>query len=98
MIDNCIGDKEICDMWQAHYKTLLNSVRISCSKTFVERELHSFKDSSIVFCPIDIFNALKNAETGKACEVDGLAAEHFIYADVIIHLYLFLLSNCFILH
>ena len=65
MIDNCIGDKEICDMWQAHYKTLLNSVKISSSKAFVERELHSIKDSSIVFRPIDIFNALKNAKTGK---------------------------------
>ena len=59
MIDNCIGDKEICDMWQAHYKTLLNSVKISSSKVFVERELHSIKDSSIVFRPIDMFNALK---------------------------------------
>ena len=41
MIDNCIGDKKICDMWQAHYKTLLNSVKISSSKAFVERKLHS---------------------------------------------------------
>ena len=54
-------------MWQAHYKTLLNSVKISSSKAFVERELHSIKDSSIVFRPIDIFDALKNAKTGKAC-------------------------------
>ena len=98
MIDNCIGDKEICDLWQAHYKTLLNSVKISSSKAFVERELHSIKDSSIVFRPIDIFNALKNAKTGKACGVDGLAAEHFIYADAIIHVHLSLLFNCFITH
>ena len=91
MIDNCIGDKEICDMWQAHYKTLLKSVKISSSRTFFDRELHSIKDSSIVFRPIDIFNALKNAKTGKACGVDGLAAKHFIYA--IIHVHLSLLFN-----
>ena len=98
-IDNCIGDKEVCDMWQAHYKTLLNSVKISSSKAFVERELYSIKDSSIVvFRPIDIFNALKNAKTVKACGVDGLAAEHFIYADAIIHVHLSLLFNCFISH
>ena len=66
MIDNCIGDKEICDMWQAHYKTLLSSVKISSSKAFVERELHSIKDSSIVFRPIDIFNAFKNAKNWKS--------------------------------
>ena len=49
MIDNCIGDKEICDMWQAHYKTLLNSVKISSSKAFVERELHSIDKSTLFF-------------------------------------------------
>ena len=26
MIDKCIGEKDICDMWQAHYRNLLNSV------------------------------------------------------------------------
>ena len=31
-VDNCIGDKEICDMWQTHYKQLLNSVVTSSSK------------------------------------------------------------------
>ena len=35
---------------------------------------------------------------GKACGVDGLAAEHFIYANKIIHVYLSLLFNCFISH
>ena len=98
MVDNCIGEKEICNMWQAHYKTLLNSVEISSSKAFVERELHSIKDLSIVFCSIDIFNALKIAKTAKACGVDRLAAEHFIYADDITHVHLFLLFNCFISH
>ena len=85
MVDNCIGDKEICDMWQTHYKQLLNSVETSSSKKNVQSELHSIGDSSVIFCPVDIFNALKNAKTGKACGVDGLAAEHFIYADAIIH-------------
>ena len=73
-----------------------NCVKISSSKAFVERELHSIKDSSIVFRLIDIFNAFKNAKTGKSCREDGLAAEHFIYADAIIHVHLSLLFNCFI--
>ena len=30
--------------------------------------------------------------------VDGLAAEHFIYADAIIHIHISLLFNCFISH
>ena len=52
----------------------------------------------LFFCPVDIFNELKNANTGKACGVDGLAAEHFIYADAIIHIHLSLLFNCLISH
>ena len=80
-----VGDKEICDMWRTHYKQLLNSVVTSSSKKIAQSELHSIADSSVIFCPVDIFNALKNAKTGKACGVDGLAAEHFIHADAIIH-------------
>ena len=85
-------------MWQAHYKKLLNSVDSSKSKESVERRLHSIKDTTIVFRPVDIFNALKSTKTGKACGVDGLAAEHFIHASPIIHVYLSMLFNCFITH
>ena len=67
-------------MWQAQYKKLLNSVDSSKSKESVERKLHSIKDTTIVFRPVDIFNAIKSTKTG----VDGLAAEHFIYVSSII--------------
>ena len=65
---------------------MLNSIETSRSKKFVRCQLYSIGDSSIIFYPVDIFNPLKNAKTGKACGVDGLAAEHFIYSDAIIHL------------
>ena len=85
MINNCVGEKDICDMWQAHYKDLLNSVESFKSKEFVKRKLTSIADSSIVFTPVDTFKALKNTKEKKeACRVDGLAAEHFIYANPII--------------
>ena len=77
---------------------MLNSVETSSSKKNVQFELHSIGDSSVIFCPVDIFDALKNVKTGKACGVDGLAAEHYIYADAIIHIHLSLLFNCFISH
>ena len=60
-----------------HYKQLLNSVETSSSKKIVQSELQSIGNSSVNFCPVDIFNALKNAKTSKACGVDWLAAEHF---------------------
>ena len=86
-------------MWQAHYKNLPNSVDSSKSKQSVERELHSIKESAIVFRPVDIFNAHKSTKTGKACGVDGPAAEHFNPASPISHVYyLSMLFNCFITH
>ena len=48
--------------------------------------------------PLDIVNALKSVNKGKACGVDGLAAEHFIYADERIHVILSILFNCFVSH
>ena len=45
MINNCIGEKDICDMWQAHYKDLLNNVESFKSKEFVERKFTSIADS-----------------------------------------------------
>ena len=100
MINNCVGEKDISDMWQVHYKDLLNSIESFKPKEIVERKLTSIADSSIVFTPVDIFKVLKNTKTGKACGLDGFAAEHFIYANPIIHvkLYLSLLFNCFISH
>ena len=49
IVHNCISDKEICDMWQAHYKQLINSVEISSSKKFVQCEHHSICDLTIIF-------------------------------------------------
>ena len=77
---------------------MLNSVDNSKSKESAERKLHYIKDTAIVFRPVDSFNALKSTKSGKACAVDGLAAEHFIHASPIIHVYLSMLFNCFITH
>ena len=51
---------------------------------------------SIEIRPLDIVNALKSVNKGKACGVYGLAAEHFIYADERIHVILSILFNCFL--
>ena len=39
MIDKCIGEKDICDMWQAHYRNLLNRVETSKSKKFLNKSI-----------------------------------------------------------
>ena len=54
--------------------------------------------SRITFTPIDISNAFKSLKIGKACGVDGVSAEHFLYAHDILHVFLSLLFTSFITH
>ena len=84
-INDCVGDTDICKMWQDHYQSLLNSVKSLEHKTSVTSTLSSIENESIEIRPLDSVNALKSVNKGKACGVDGLAAEHFIYADERIH-------------
>ena len=46
----------------------------------------------------DVDNALRQAKLGKSCGVDGLAAEHFIYASNYAKVYLSILFTSFISH
>ena len=64
----------------------------------IHNTLSSIENESIEIRPLDIVNALKSVNKGKACRVDGLAAEHFIYVDERIHVILSILFNCFISH
>ena len=97
-INDCVGDTDICKMWQDHYQSLLNSVKNLEHKTSVTSKLSFIENESVEIRPLDIVNALKSVNKGKACGVDGLAAEHFIYADERIHVILSILFNCFISH
>ena len=83
-------------MWQDAYQSLLNSVKSLEHKTSVTNTLRSIENESLEIRPLDIVNALKGVNKGKACGVDGLDAEHFIYADERIHVILSILFNCFI--
>ena len=87
-INDCVGDTDTCKMWQDHYQSLLNSVKSLEHKTSITSTLSSIENESIEIRPLDIVNALKSVNKGKACGVDGLAAEHFIYADERIHVIL----------
>ena len=97
-INDCVGDTDICKMWKDHYQSLLNNVKNMEHKTSVANTLSSIENESIEIRPLDIVNVLKRINKGKACGVDGLAAEHFIYADERIHVILSILFNCVISH
>ena len=89
---NCVGEENIYKMWQTHYQTLLNSVKTTEHKERVLIETaEMFNSSQVTFTPIDISSAFKSLQSGKACGVAGVSAEHFLYAhDIfIIAIYIF---------
>ena len=66
-VNNCVGEENICKMWQTHYQTLLNSIKNTEHKERVLIETSEPSNSSqITFTPIDISKALK---IGIACGV-----------------------------
>ena len=80
-------------MWQTHYQTLLNSVKTTEHKERVLIETSETSNSSqITFTPIDISNAFKSLKIRKSCGVDGVSAEHFLYAHDILHVFLVVFS------
>ena len=62
-----------------HYQYLLNSVKSIEHKTSVTKIRSSIENEFIEIGPFDIVNEMKSVNTSKACEVGGLAAEHFIF-------------------
>ena len=79
-------------------KSLLNSDKSMEHKTSVTNTLSSIENESIEIRPFEIVNALKSINKGKAFGVDGLVAEHYIYADERIHVIVSIIFNCFVSH
>ena len=67
-------------MWQDHYTPILSSVKNSRYKENVNKQIAQNGTDSIKFTISNISDALQK---GKSCGVDGLTAEHFIYAHSI---------------
>ena len=98
-VDDCVGDKEIADMWRHHF-TLINSVHSSIDK---DKMLSYINDCSSEYSVIgnsvdDVSNGLKLVKLGRSCGVDGLSAELFIYACNYVKAYLSILFTFFISH
>ena len=54
--------------------------------------------NSITISPFDILYALKNIKCGKSSGIDGISAEHFVFAHSRIHVLLSLSISAFITH
>ena len=101
-VENCVDELSICDMWKTHYESLLNSVQSCDLKTEIsnktDHSIQTITECTRKFSIASITNLFKYLKGGKASGVDGLAAEHFLYADRHIYVYLSLLFNSFMYH
>ena len=85
-------------MWKNHYESMLNSVKSCDLNNEVSNEFTKITEFSCKVSVASIANSFKHLKSGKASGVDGLAAEHFFYADDYVNVYLSLLFNSFLCH
>ena len=99
VLNGCHGEKDIANMWRDHYETLLNCVKSDeCKEKIIDFLSSDNNIKNVVIQPCQVKEALKSAKLGKACGHDGLAAEHFIFADGSICVYLSMLYSSMLSH
>ena len=99
-VGDAVGSKNITQLWQDHFSTLLNSVPNIDSKEFVcENIEHGVSDISMaVVSTSDVLDSLKAVKLGKAAGIDGLSAEHFVCAHTSVSVHLSLLFTSMLSH
>ena len=86
-VGDAVGNADITAMWQAHFSELLNSVHDTSLKSFVCEHVDAvLYDSRILVTSCDVSDSLKKVKLGKSTGIDGLAAEHFVYKRISVHL------------
>ena len=99
-VGDAVGSKNITQLWQDHFSTLLNSVPNIDSKEFVcENIEHGVSDVSMpVVSASDVLDSLKAVKLGKADGIDGLSAEHFVCAHTSVSVHSSLLFTSMLSH
>ena len=99
-VGDAVGSKNITQLWQDHFSTLLNSVPNIDSKEFVcENIEHGVSDVSLaVVSASGILDSLKAVKLGKAAGIDGLSAKHFVCAHTSVSVHLSLLFTSMLTH
>lgn len=97
-IDGHVGERAIANMWRSHFEGIMNSVRSTTHRREVEETLRADGPTSVQLTPADVERALKKMNKGKACGLDDIAAEHFIYADTVLCVLLSLFYNSMLIH
>ena len=96
---DAVGSAKITDMWQTHYSDLLNSVHDTSLKSFVSEHIDAVSSESIVsISSTGVSECLKDTKLGKSPEIDGLAAEHYVYSHKCLYFHLAVLFTCILTH
>ena len=97
-VDGCVGHTNIAEMWKCHYKSLLNSVENKNCKKSVMLDINKQIKNSFTITPFNILDALKNIKCGKSSGIDGISAEHVVFAHSRIHVLISLLFSAVVMH
>ena len=99
-VGDAVGSKNITQLWQDHFSTLLNSVHnIDSKEFFCENIERGVSDVSLaVVSASDVLDSLKAVKLGKAARIDGLSAEHFVCAHTSVSVHLSLLFTSMLAH
>ena len=100
-IDGVTGVNNINNMWQQHYKSLLNSSKDTSSKEYVVKHVSEVDNGCFYFERFtvdDVKESFKNIKNGKTCGLDGIYGEHLKHAHSKIHVLLSLLFNVITIH
>jgi len=98
-VNGCNGEEAIADMWKNHFEGVMNSVKSETDKANILKSVESLSNSNLInISPLQVETALKAAKKGKSAGMDGLASEHFIYADRSVCVHLAMLFSTMLVH
>jgi len=73
-VEEATGEKEVTDLWKSHFEELFNCVT---PRNFPNCATDDYSCFSDVAVSVDeLRSAIKSLDTGKACGLDGIFAEH----------------------
>jgi exonuclease III len=97
-VGGAVGKADICNMWQQHFKGILNSSIDISMKPYVLDSIKDLKGTVNMFTYSDVKDAISDLKSGKSAGMDGLSSEHFKYADDRLYILFSLLFNSMIIH
>jgi hypothetical protein len=98
VVAGAVGQEGVCDMWQQHFKSILNSSSDTTVKQSVLKEINQIHGHFDFFTLSEITESVKTLKTGKSPGMDCLCSEHLKFASYRLTVLLTLFFNAVISH